>query len=781
MNVTFLLLIFATGAAGIAAQILLLRELLVSFNGNELTIGIILSNWMIAEALGVFLGGVIVSSLRGMSEANDEAIPKFRDCFVAKNAPRNDIVCFVGAQVVFFLALFFALYLSRAFKSLLGIGFGEAIGLGAVIFSFLIILAPALIHGALFSLGCGIYAHLKSGITRSIGRVYAWETFGTLAGGLGLTYFFIPWLDPFGAAFVLSVFVFLICLALILRMRLRRIYFVTASLLFLCYVFIGPAAATRLKEDSLLKQWKGYKLLDSYNTIYGSISVTEQPGQYTFYYDGLPQVSAPHPDRQFVGDFGNLPLLFHPGPKEILVIGSGAGGLLREILNHDVSRVDYAELDPAVIREIKKYPTELTAGELADKRLRLVYSDGRYFIRSSARKYDLILVGLSAPADLSANRLFTAEFYALAGQRLNKGGIIAFWLPRQEAYMGREQALANAAILAALGKSFPFTRIIPGDYYAIYLGSNLIDIKGVTTLILKDRLHAQGIDSPFLSSAYLDYLFSPERENVFLNRLPRTAAFINSDRRPIAVFDMFLFQSKKFFQVPSWMVSLMERLSPFSLCLLALIPFMLLPAVFSRRRGRRFPVFYSLMTTGFFGMLSSLSLIFAFQAWYGYVFYALSLFIAVFMAGAGIGGVIVTENLRRLKRPDVLFVVLEWAIMAFCLLLGYFFTKEAMFNAALLFFAVLFFLSGFLVGMQFPLAAALFSRDHAGAGFKPVPAEAGGVSAILYSADLAGGWIAGALGGMILLPVAGLPNTCLLMAFLKLSSLLWFVSKKYKK
>ena len=57
MNYIFLFLIFLTGASGIAAQVLLLRELLVNFNGNELIIGVIISNWVIAEAAGAFFGG----------------------------------------------------------------------------------------------------------------------------------------------------------------------------------------------------------------------------------------------------------------------------------------------------------------------------------------------------------------------------------------------------------------------------------------------------------------------------------------------------------------------------------------------------------------------------------------------------------------------------------------------------------------------------------------------------------------------------------------------------
>ena len=97
---------------------------------------------------------------------------------------------------------------------MLGVGFGQAVGLGLVIFSFVITLLPAFIHGALFSLGCSLCPSSAQEGARSIGRVYSWETFGTLAGGLCLAYFFIPWFHPFAATYILSVFVFLVCLVI---------------------------------------------------------------------------------------------------------------------------------------------------------------------------------------------------------------------------------------------------------------------------------------------------------------------------------------------------------------------------------------------------------------------------------------------------------------------------------------------------------------------------------------------------------------------------------------
>ena len=66
MDKVFALSIFITGLCGLAAQVLLLRELLVSFFGNELTLGIILANWLLSEAAGVFSIGRFVDRIKNI-------------------------------------------------------------------------------------------------------------------------------------------------------------------------------------------------------------------------------------------------------------------------------------------------------------------------------------------------------------------------------------------------------------------------------------------------------------------------------------------------------------------------------------------------------------------------------------------------------------------------------------------------------------------------------------------------------------------------------------------
>jgi len=117
------------GFSGLVAEVLLLRELLIVFSGNELCIGIILANWLILEACGSYFLG------RQAEKA------------------RNRIESFAIITVLFSLSLPAAVYLTRILKNIIGVSIGESIGFLPMFYSSFLILMPAsILHGAFYSL-----------------------------------------------------------------------------------------------------------------------------------------------------------------------------------------------------------------------------------------------------------------------------------------------------------------------------------------------------------------------------------------------------------------------------------------------------------------------------------------------------------------------------------------------------------------------------------------------------------------------------------------------------
>ena len=162
---------------------------------------------------------------------------------------------------------------------------------------------------------------------------------------------------------------------------------------FLCLIFLVLSIYLLISNDInkvhwniLCKQWKGQELVHYQNSVYSNITVTKRENQFNFFSNGIPIFSTPVPDIAFAEEFVHFPLLFHSYPKNILLIGGGAGGILNEIAKYSsVEDIHYIELDPLIIKVVQKYATPLTVGELSDPKVKIKYTDGRLWVKGPTR------------------------------------------------------------------------------------------------------------------------------------------------------------------------------------------------------------------------------------------------------------------------------------------------------------------------------------------------------------------------------------------------------------
>jgi len=116
-------------------------------------------------------------------------------------------------------------------------------------------------------------------------------------------------------------------------------------------------------------------------------------------------------------------MMSHPRPRDILIIGGGDGGALREVLRYRVKSAVLVEIDARVIEVCRKYFPGL-ATSFGDKRAEIVVDDGNRFVRGTERRFDVILVDSSDPVGPSAV-LHQKAFYVALKRCLRPGGIIA--------------------------------------------------------------------------------------------------------------------------------------------------------------------------------------------------------------------------------------------------------------------------------------------------------------------------------------------------------------------
>ena len=398
-------------------QALMVRELLVSFTGNELSIGVVLGSWLALEALGSGVLGRVVGRLRSGGPA------------------------YAALQVALAVVLPLSLYGAVAVRHIVGVTPGEGVGLGAILWSsFLVLIPQGLVDGARFTFGCRAFAGASATETGSAGAVYVLEAIGGIVGGLVFTYLFIPYLQSIQIVLVLaalnlaSAASILLTVAHSYKNRRSLVGLGAVSLLLLVSVLLlFPSNADRAHHWLISQQWSPHRVVGYRNSMYGNLVVIQSQEQVTLFANGIPFLTGPTPDIALVEETAHLPLLFRDPPRRVLVVGGGVGGLLNELLKYPLERVDYAEPDPALVQIVQQFPTPLTQGELADPRVRVHPMDGRLLVRQMGSRapgqFELLIVSLPYPATLQLNRFYTADFFRSARSVLADDGLLVVTSP----------------------------------------------------------------------------------------------------------------------------------------------------------------------------------------------------------------------------------------------------------------------------------------------------------------------------------------------------------------
>ena len=119
-------------------------------------------------------------------------------------------------------------------------------------------------------------------------------------------------------------------------------------------------------------------------------------------------------------------LLSHPDPKSVFIGGGGEGTTLREVLAHrSVEKVTMLDLDKEVVDLCRRFLPQHHQGSFDDSRVELLHQDARGYLAETSDTFDVIVLDLVDPMEGGpAYLLYTREFYRLAAQRLNPGGIL---------------------------------------------------------------------------------------------------------------------------------------------------------------------------------------------------------------------------------------------------------------------------------------------------------------------------------------------------------------------
>jgi len=318
----------------------------------------------------------------------------------------------------------------------------------------------AFLWGASFPLAIAAVVGPGQDAGRLVGRVYAANTLGAIAGSALFSVFIIP---SFGTQRAEQLMI--------------TTAIVSAALLFFS-ISRSVAQDRRLKRDARPPAdptWNGWPVLASFvaaivlaTTVpkipdglvaYGrflstyatepkylyvgegmnsSIAVSEMSnGVRNFHVAGKVEASSEPQDMRLQRMLGHISALLDRDPHSVLVVGFGAGVTAGSFVLHPgITRIVICEIEPLIPKVVATYFTRENYNVVNDPRVQIVYDDARHFILTSKEKFDVITSDPIHPWVKGAATLYTKEYFELVKQHLKPGGVVTQWVPLYESYPG---------------------------------------------------------------------------------------------------------------------------------------------------------------------------------------------------------------------------------------------------------------------------------------------------------------------------------------------------------
>jgi spermidine synthase len=713
----------AIGLISMLGQVVLLRELNVAFYGSELIYVLALGVWMFWTAVGAALGR-------------------------RARLPSHDRVRLLLLVHGWLLPL--ALFLVRDVRNLLGGVPGAYLPFPQQMLAMVVLLLPVGITlGLLFQWAAKLYV----GERRSLAGAYAVESAGGVLGGL-LATLLLVWGARNLTAALLCAGVSVIAACFPRRPAWPR-WLAPAVAVSLVLVALGLAGQDRL--DRALTARNHPSLLDTRDSPYGRVTVSEDAGQLSvFVNDAL----AFDTEGTAAEEFAHLSALQHPAPREVLLLGGGVEGVVRELLAHRPRSIDAVELDPVLHEMLLPHLPGGIRDSLRAANVRTIIDDPRRFLESAGR-YDLILVGMPEPDSGRTNRFYTREFFAICADHLAPGGVLAFRLRGAENLWTPLLARRTASIHRGLREVFDDVVVLPGVTNLV-LASDSPLIREPAAL--GQRLRERAIEARLVIPAYVDYLYTNDRFAEIAGLLESAEVPVNRDSRPICYqYTMLLWLSQFWTAAGRW--------EPPALTLrgLARSPFLWIPAallcaamLLARRRSIPRRALLAAVA-GCAGMVLETVLILHYQVQRGVLYQDLGLLLTLFMAGLALGAGVLEARSRSAGGDRAIPRLSGGALVSALALLG-------LLTAWLLDAGKVGGLGG--SGLLLLAGGALVAGVFAYASVHRLPDQRA-VIAPLYSSDLMGGSLGSLAASLALIPALGLTGSALLTAlFVALALLL---------
>ncbi len=759
------LLIFSYGLFSIAAQTLLFREFITTFEGNDISIGIFFGSWFVWVGLGALL--------------------VYRAKSFARFLLQNIELLFLAYIPAFILQLILIIQA----REIAGIESYTLWSVWSMLLSAIIINAPvSLVTGLLFPTACrwigSSPAQQDKGL--AVSGVYILEATGSFIGGLGVTIFL-----GFGASMVRIFFILVFILASsILAVQfaafhkkhafraktslMQGIAFVLSFLIPIAICFCLFFHIDReLSNYTRVIKWT--KLLPK-DAFVGSFQTAQAEYLYGVYNDQWVairdgSVVETLPDESSAGQIAAISLSQKPDAKQVLVIGSGLGLCYKFLDLPQIEGVTWSYYDSEYVNKVEKFiPEEL---RITDSRLHVLDEDIRSFLSGRQRSFDIVILNLPDAVNSVLNRYYTLEFYDMIKKSLQPDGILAIRLTGGENIMGTELVNLGASTKLTLGKVFSQFVLTPGEE-TWFIASDSDKLTG-DPAVLRDRFASIKDAGEVFSPQALLSIYLPDRaENAMKNYasadLPENL-LINRDDRPLTHLYSLLLMAKQSGMPLVRFIKILVISGPLvffiPVIVLMILRFFYMWSFPNRtsgieRRETSFDSSFLVFSAGWVGIGVMIVLMYIYQTRFGSLYLYIGIISSLFMVGLTVGAILISFILKRISSPvsglklynKLLFAVI---IVQIVILVSIAFrhieqsgrtdqTKILFVEPTHLIFAAAFFICGLCSGCYFPVAAGRLAH---------IGYESGMAGSKLETADHIGASAGGMVTSLALVPVLG--------------------------
>jgi len=564
---------FLLGSTTMIAQVILLREFLAVFSGNELVIGLVLANWMILTGLGAFL-------------------EKYR--LRLKSSVSVIVVGLLLLSVLPFLTTFLINFLKNKVFPV-----GALIGVFQIFYaSFLLLIPFCLLSGFLFTFLAKSFSEIRK--QNETGTIYGIESLGSIVGGLLSGLLFITFLSSIESLLLLAILNGAVLFLINLQKTRKYLRWIPLAIVVPAFVLLFFHPEKRIRSFVYPNQ----QIEVSKDSPQGNIVITRREKMWSVYANN--NLLFDSENFMVNEETVHFPMLQHLHPKSVLMISGDLAGEIAEIKKYKPTWIDCVDDNSWLLSLLSD-----TLKKLTNDTIKITASDPVRFIRKTTKKYDVAIMNLPGLSTMQSNRFYTLEFFSLLKSTLNPGAVFSFSITSPPNYLNQEAVDLNSTLYVTLKKVFQHVLIIPGEKN-YFLASD-----GPLNYNFAQTIQQKGIANKYVNQFYIDDSLLKSRGENILAAINMEAS-INQNLKPVSYYQQLNYWLSQFKGNYRWMA-------------VSALFFALL--IFFRGNAPSKVMF----VTGFTASGMEILLLIGLQVFFGNIYLLTSFVFAGFMLGLAIG------------------------------------------------------------------------------------------------------------------------------------------------